>query len=162
LFTLGVVLITPYSTGLFVWYIYHTFVIVCAEFWLSFYPQIRPTIFPISFLFNTTRGEMKVRLCLKLFDFFLGEYSSVWPEICWVLSQIQSTFLCGISVKNYFWEIFLKFCEKPRLSSTKISGNLPYFLQFYYGFILRWKISKKITQVLSYIVFTQLGRHVHK
>ena len=88
LFTLGLGLITPYSLGLFVWDIYHTFFIVCANFWLSFDPQIRPTRFAINFLFNTVKGERKVRLCVKLFDFFLGEYSSVWPEICHILFLI--------------------------------------------------------------------------
>ena len=63
--------------------------------------------------------------------FFLGEYSSIWREICRVLSQIQSRFLRGISGKNYSGTIFLKFCEKPWLSSTKICEISPYFLQFY-------------------------------
>jgi len=51
---------------------------------------------------------------------------------------------------------------KSRLSLTKICEILPYFLQFYYGSILCRTILKKFTQVLSYVVCTQLSRHVHK
>jgi len=40
----------------------------------------------------------------------VGKYSSVLPEICGVLSQIQWRFLRGISGKNYFWRIVQKFC----------------------------------------------------
>ena len=40
------------------------------EFWLRFEPQIRPTGLAIYFLFVTARAERKVRLCVKLFDFF--------------------------------------------------------------------------------------------
>jgi len=155
-------LITPYSTSLFVWNIYYTFVIVCAKFWLSFDPQICPTRFAINFLFNTTKGERKVHLCLKLFDFF--------PR--WILIRLTLNLLNFVpnSVKILTWnfrkKLFLeKFSEilwKTKAISTKIWVISPYFLQFYSGFILRWKILKKFTQVLSYVFFTQLGRHVHK
>jgi len=162
LFTLCLGLITPYSTGLFVWNIYHTFIIVCAEFWLSFDPQIRPTRFAINFLFNTARGERKVCLCLKLFYFFLR----------WILIRLTSNLSRFVpnSVKILTWNfskklILEKISEilwKTKAISTKIWVISPYFLQFYFGFILRWKISKKFTQVLLYVVFTQLGRHFHK
>ena len=46
----------------------------------------------------------------------MGEYSSVWREICRVLSQIQWIFLGGILGKKYSRRIFHKFCAKPRLS----------------------------------------------
>jgi len=91
--------------------------------------------------------------------FFLGEYSSVWREICRVLSQIQSRFLRGISGKNNFGTIFLKFCEKPRLSSSKICEISSYFLQFYYVFK---NCVEKFTQVLSCAVCTLQRRHVRK
>jgi len=110
LFTLGLGLTAPYPLGILVWNFYQTFVIVSLEFWLRFEPQTRPTRFAINFLFITARAERKVRLCVKLFGFFLGEYSSVWPEICRVLSQIQWRFLRGISGKNHFERIFQKFC----------------------------------------------------
>jgi len=94
--------------------------------------------------------------------FFLTEYSSVGREICRVLSRIQSRFLRGISWKNYFRTIFLKFCEKPKLSFSKICEISPYSLQFYSWSYLPWKITKKITQVLSCVVCTLLRTHVHK
>jgi len=70
LLTLGLGLTTPYCLSLFVWNFYQTFFIVCVEYWLRFEPQIRPTRFAINFLFITRRVERKVRLCVKLFDFF--------------------------------------------------------------------------------------------
>ena len=92
-FTLGLGLTTPYSLGVFVWNFYQTFVTVSIEFWLRFEPPIRPTRLEINFLLITVRAERKVRSCLKLFwFFFVGQYSSVWPEICRVLSRIQWRF----------------------------------------------------------------------
>ena len=70
LITLGPGLTTPHSLGILVWNYYQTFVIVSIEFWLRFEPQIRPTRLAINFLFVTARGERKVHLCVKLFDFF--------------------------------------------------------------------------------------------
>jgi len=70
LFTLGLGLTTPYSLVLLVWKFYQTFVMVCIEFWLRLEPRIRPTRLSIIFLFITARVEWKVRLCVKLFDFF--------------------------------------------------------------------------------------------
>jgi len=86
--TLGLGLTTPYSLGILVWNFYQTFFTVSTEFWHRFEPYIRPTRLAISFLFITVRNERKVRLCVILFDFFVGEYSYVWPETCCVLSQI--------------------------------------------------------------------------
>jgi len=37
---------------------------------VRFQPQIRPTRLTINFLFVTARAERKVRLCVKLIDFF--------------------------------------------------------------------------------------------
>ena len=72
LFTLGLGLTTPYSLGIFVWNFYQSLVIVPTEFWLRFELQIRPTGFAINFLFITARADKKVRLCVKMFDFFCG------------------------------------------------------------------------------------------
>ena len=69
-FTLGLGLTTPYSLSILVWTFYRTFAILSNEFWLRFKPQIRPTRFAINFLIITTRAERKVRLCVKLFDFY--------------------------------------------------------------------------------------------
>ena len=110
LFTLGLRLTTPYSLGVLVWNFYQTFVTVSIEFWLRFEAQIRPRRLAINFLLITAKAERKVRLYVKLFDFFVGEYSSVWTAIFRVLSQIQWIFLRGISGKMYFGRIFRKFC----------------------------------------------------
>ena len=72
LFTLGHGLSMPYSLGILVWNFYQRFVTVSTEFWLRFEPQIRPTRLLINFLFIIARAERKVRLLVKLFDFFRG------------------------------------------------------------------------------------------
>jgi len=61
--------------------------------------------------------------------------------------------------KKLFRENFSEILCKPRLSSTKTSEILPYFLKLYSRSILRLK---KFTWVLSYVVCTQVRRHVHK
>ena len=90
--------------------------------------------------------------------FFLGEYSSVWCEICRVLSQIQWTFLLGISGKIHFGRIFQKFCANQSYPLQKLVKFHPTFCNFFPGCIAL----KKFTQVLSYVVCTQVRRHVHK
>jgi len=153
-------LLTGSYYALFLWSEnFTTYSSLCIEFWLIFKPHFCPTRYSINYLFISARVERKVRLCVKLFDFLPR-----WILICltWnfrVLSQIQSIFLRGISGKNYFGTIFLKFCEKPRLSSSKICEISPYFLQFY---SLSKNCVEKFTQVLSCVVCTLLRRHVHK
>ena len=84
LFTIDLGLTTPYSLGILVWNSYHTFFTVSIEFWVRFEPQICPTRLTINFLFITARAERKVRLCVKLFDFFRG-----WEliRLTWNLSR---------------------------------------------------------------------------
>ena len=106
LFTLGLGLTTYYTVGDLVWNFYQTFVTVSIKFLMRFEPQISPTRLAINILFITAEPQMKLRLCVKLFDFFVDEYSSIWPEIFRVLSQIQWRFLPRISGKNYFGRIF--------------------------------------------------------
>ena len=65
------------------------------------------------------------------------------------MSRIQWRFLRGITGKNYFGRIFQKFSCKPR----------HYFLQFLFCVLIA---QKKFTQVFSYVVCTQVRRHVHK
>jgi len=88
LFTLGLGLTTPYSSGVLVWNFYQTFVNVSIQFWLRFEAQIRPTRLAINFLLITARAEEKVVCVRNCLIFFVGEYSSVWPEICHDLSRI--------------------------------------------------------------------------
>jgi len=61
--------------------------------------------------------------------------------------------------KNYFGRIFEKFSRKPRLSITETCDISPYFLQYLFCVCITLK---KFTQVLSYVVCTQVRRHVHK
>jgi len=90
--------------------------------------------------------------------FSVGQYSSVWPEICHVLSQIQWRFLHGISWKNYFGKIFHKFCANQVYHLPKLVKFRPTF----WNFILGPYCAEKFTQVLSYVVCTRVRRHVQK
>jgi len=96
LFTLGLGLATPYSLGILVWNFYQTLVTVCTEFWLRFESQIRPKILAINFLFITAMAERKVRLCVKLFDFYRGR---ILVRLTWNLSRFVPS-----SVKILTWD----------------------------------------------------------
>jgi len=159
LFTLGLGLTTPYSLSLFVWDFHQTFVVVCIEFWLRFERQIRPIRLAINFLLITARDEGKVRLCVKLFYFF-----RVWIliRLTWNLSRFVSNsveILTWNFRKKLFRENFSEIFEQTKPILYKNLWNFPHFLKF----LFRVRIAlKKFTQVLSYVVFTQLRRHVHK
>jgi len=90
--------------------------------------------------------------------FFVGEYSSVWTEICRVLSQIQWRFLRGISGKKYFGQFFRNFVQ----TKVILYRNLWNFTLV--SEILFWdRIAlKKFTQVLSYVLCTLVRTHVNK
>jgi len=149
LFTLGLGLTTPDSLGVLVWNIYRTSVTVSIEFWLRFEAQIRPTRLAIHFLFITARAGRKVRLCVKtVWFFFVGEYSSVWPEICRVSSRIQWRSWRGISGKNFLGRIFGKYCVNKGYPIPKLVKFRPTFCNFYSGSVLRWKGSHKYFHML--------------
>ena len=103
---------------------------------------------------------MKVRLCVKLFD-FIPRWILV--HLTWHLLRFVPKFSRDSYVefqeKNISEEFFT--C-KPRLSSNKTCEILPYFLQFFSGFVLHWKFLKKFMQVASYVVCTQVRRHAGK
>ena len=106
LFALGLGLTSSYTLGIVVWNFYQTFVIVSIEFWVRFEPQIRPTRFAVYFCSSFPGLEGRFDCVWNCLILFPGEYSSVWPEIGLVSSQILSIFLRGISRKNYFGRIF--------------------------------------------------------
>jgi len=140
LFTLGLGFTMPYSFGVLVWNFYQTFVTVSIEFWMRFEPQIRPTRLAINILLITVSAERKVRLCVKLFDFFRGW---ILIRLTWNLSrlsQIQWIFLRGISGKNYFRRIFHANQGYPLPKLAKFRHT---FCNFYSAPVLRWKNSRK-------------------
>ena len=115
LFTLGLGLTKPYSSGILVWNFYQTFVTVSIEFWMRFEPQIRPTRLTINLLFVTARVERKVRLCVKLFDFFRRW---ILIRLNWNLSSFvpNSVEILGLNFrKKLFRENFSEILCKPRL-----------------------------------------------
>jgi len=135
--------------------IHHCVYWVLAEIWA----QICPTRFSVNFLFIIARVEKKVRLCLKLFDFFPRW---ILIRLTWHLSRFVPNSVQIVTWnlrKNYYGTMFLKFFEKPRLSSSKICKISSYFLQFY---SLLKNCVEKFTQVLSCAVCTLRRRHVHK
>ena len=90
--------------------------------------------------------------------FFVGEYLSVSPEICHVLSQIQWRFLRGILRKNYLGRVFQKFYANQGI----LYRNLWNFALLSEIFFWVRNALKKFTQVLSYVVCTPVRRHIHK
>ena len=131
LFTLGVGLTTPYSLGVSVWNFYQTFVTVSIEFWLRFEVQIRPTRLTIIFLLITAKAERKVRLCVKLFDFF-REWILIcltWNLSCFVPNSVE--ILTWNRRKKLFWENFSEILCKPMLSWARYMTYL--VLEFGFG-----------------------------
>jgi len=147
LFTLGLEHTTPYSMGILVWNFYQTFVTVSTEFWLRSEPQIRPTRIGINSLFITARADRKVRLCVKLFDFFRGW---ILIRLAWNLSRFVTNsveILTWNSSRKLFRENFSEILCKPRLSSTETCEISPYFLKFYFGSVLGRKNSHKYLHI---------------
>jgi len=159
LFPLGRGLTTPYSPGILVWNFYQTFVTVSTEFLLRFEPQIRPTRLAINFLFITVMAERRVRLCVKLFDFFRG-----WMliRLTWNLSRFVRNSVEILTLnfrKKLFWENFSVILDKPKAILYQNSWNFAVLSEI----LVCVRIAlKKFTQVLSYVVCTQVRRHGHK
>jgi len=126
-----------------------------AEIWA----QNLSTRFAINFWFITAGVGRKVGLCVKLFEFFPRW---ILIRLTWNLSRFipnSVEILTWNFRKKLFRENFSEILCKQRLSSTETCEISPYFLQFYFGAVLRWK---KFTQVLSYVVCTQVRRQVHR
>ena len=126
------------------------------EFLLTFKPQIRSTRFTINFFFITARVKGRFVCVLNCLIFYLGEYSSVWPEICRILSQIQSRLLRGILGKNYFGRIFQKFCANQGYPLPKLVTFRHTFCNFFLGPYC----SKKI-HTSTLICWFHLGKEAH-
>jgi len=126
LFTLGLGLTTPYSLGILVWNFYQTSLCLMNFGW-----DLSPIFVPqnCQYTFYSSLSELKGRFaCVwNYLLFFVGEYSSVWPEICCVLSQIQWRFLRGISGKNYSGRIFQKFWANQGYPLPKLVKFCPTF-----------------------------------
>ena len=128
-------------------------------FWLRFEIEIRPSKLAINFLIITARTERKVRLCVKLFDFFRG----------WILIRLTRNLSHFVpnSVEILGWnfrkktvsgEFFINFVQTKYILYRHLwnSGLISAI-----SFCVRIAL-KKFTQVLSYVVCTQVRRHAHK
>ena len=80
--------------------------------------------------------------------FFVGEYSSVWPEICWVLSQIQWRFFGGISGKTIPGEFFRNFVQTKAIRRPKLVKFRPNFCNFILGLYRAEKNSQEHFRML--------------
>jgi len=126
---------------------------------MRFKAQIRPTRLARNFLLMTARAERKVRLCAKLFDFFRGRILIRLTWNLWLFVPNSVEILTWNFRKKLFRENFSEILCKPRLSSTETCDISPYFRQFLFSFRIALK---RFTQVLPYVVCTQVRRHVHK
>jgi len=155
-FTLGLGLSAPYSFGISVSNFYQIFLTMSIDFWLRFQPQIRPTEFAINFLFITASAERKVRLCVKLFDFFPRWIliRLTWNLLRFVPNSVE--ILTWNFRKNFFGRIFQQFYWNLGYRNSWNFAPHSAFL-----FWVRIAL-KKFAQVLSYVVCTQIRRHVHK
>jgi len=162
LFALGWGLITPYSLGVLIWNFFQAFLIVCIELWLRFVPQIRSTRFAMNFLFIIATIERKVSFCVKLFDHFRTEYSSIWAEICCVSSQIILGFFDKISTKNSFWKMLQKLLALQGAHLFRCPKFCPICCNFILSSYCTEKFQNHLTQVLSYVVCIQSRRYMEK
>ena len=106
-------------------------------FVLSFGWGLSPRFFPQDLqkkIYSSLPGLKGRFVCVwNCLIFFVGEYSSVWPEICRVLSQIKWRFLGGISGKNYSGRIFHKFFANQGYPLPKLVKFRPNFCNFILG-----------------------------
>jgi len=157
--TLGLGLTTPYSLGVRS-AIFTRRSSLCL---LSFRWHLRPRFVPQdwqSIFYWSLPGPKGRFVCVwNCLIFFVGEYSSC---LTWNLSRFVPNSV-DILTCNFRKKLFRDNCSeilcKPRLSSTKTCEISPYFFQF-----LLWiRIAlKNFTQVLPYVVCTQVRTHAHK
>jgi len=93
---------------------------------------------------------------------FLTEYSSVWVETCCISSQSLLGFFHKISTRNYFWKMFQKRLALQGAPLSRFAKFCHTFYNFFSEFILRWKVPKTLTQVVSYVVCIQSRSQVLK
>jgi len=102
--------------------------------------------------------KRKVRLCVKVFNFFRGR---ILFRLTWNLSRFvpnsMEILTWNLRKKNYFGIIFQKFCANQGLYRNLWNFALLSKILFWVRIAL-----KKFTQVLSYVVCTQVRRHAHK
>ena len=132
---------------------------MCVKFWLRFEPNIQPTRFEISFLFIIDKVYRKIHFCLKLFGFF--------PR--WILIHLMWNLPHFVpnSVEILTWNFRKKtisggFFRNFVQTKAILYQNLWNFALLS-EILFRVRIApKKFTQVPSYVVSTQVRRHVHK
>ena len=96
----------------------------------SFEPHIHFARFAMTLLFIIAPTERKVCFCVKLFDHFLTEYSSVWPEICHVSPQILLGIFHKILARNSFWKMFQKLLSLEGAPLSRFAKFCPCFCNF--------------------------------
>jgi len=103
---------------------------VLVEIWAS---DLSHKIHNKFFIHHSQGWNEGLFVCETFWFFFVGEYSSVLPEICRILSQIQLRFLRDISGKKYFGRIFQKFCANQGYPLPKLVKFRLTFSNFFLG-----------------------------
>ena len=152
---------------------YYALLIRC--FGLKFLPEVRHFVYwvlaeiwgPYSsknygnkFFFLSLPGPEGRFFCVwNCLIFFHGRIlvRLTWNLSCFLPNSVE--ILTWNFRKKLFRENFSEILCKPRLSSTKTCEISPYFLQFLFWVRIAMK---KFTQVLPYVVCTQVRRQVHK
>ena len=81
------------------------------EFWLRFESQTRSARLEINFLFVTVRDERKVRMCVKLCNFFRRW---ILIRLTWILPRFSQNWVETLGWnfrKKLFWWIFRNFVQ---------------------------------------------------
>jgi len=139
------------------------YALLLGYFGLKFLPDIRDCVCWVLAEIWTPDSAHKIGMKFSINHFqgwkeglFVCE--TVWLFRGWILIRLtwnlsryvpnSAEILTGNFRKKLFREYFSKILCQPRLSSTKSCEISPYFLQFYFGSLLRWKISHKYFHML--------------
>jgi len=112
---------------------------LCLLSWLTFEPRIRPTILAINFWFVTAIVESKVRLFVKLFDFFLR---CLLIRLTWNLSRFfpnsVEILFCNFRKKTILGEFLRNFVQtKAILYRNLWNSGLISAISFWVRFTLK-------------------------
>ena len=103
------------------------------EFWLRYEAQVRPTRLAINFLLIIVRAERKVRLCVKLFDFFRGR---ILVRLTWNLTRFVPNsveFITWNFRKKLLWVNFSEIFANQDYPLLKLVKFRPTFCSFILG-----------------------------
>jgi len=111
---------------------------VSIEFLLRFEPQIHPTRLAINILLITARAERKVRLCVKLFDFFSWVNTHPFdPKFVVFRPKFSGDYYVKFQEKTIPGEFFRNFRANQGYPLPKLVKSRPNFCNFYSASVWR-------------------------